>query len=142
MRVWETQLPLTQINEDLSFLRSIAIYLSHTASQNGEFDFEAIAKAASRIKKHAGRLKDCLALPAPGQSVKHEQEKGSADAGQMKAELLALAYLISDAVHNPVLKGYLLDAPMSAKAMSDLNEIVELSRRIKMSSEIFTTTGQ
>ena len=137
----EFRLPLAQISEDLSFLRTVTNYLSDAASQSGELDLKAIAESASRIRKRADRLKDSLALPDPEKSAKYREGKVPTDTEQLRAALLALSSLISDAVRNPVLRGHLLDITRSVKARGELDEIVELSERVKMSCEILGQTG-
>lgn len=132
----ESRLPLAQIRADISYLRTVSSYLSHTASQSSELNFKAIAKSTSETKKRAARLKDSLALLNPERSAKRKEEKVPIDSGQLRVALSALSALISDALCNPGLKGYLLDMTRSAEAGSELDEIVELSRLIRMSSEM------
>jgi hypothetical protein len=136
MQFRELRLPLAQIREDISYLRSVTSYLSLTASQDGELNFKAVVKSASEIKRRALRLKENLSLPDPEKIPMPKEEKVPLDAGQLRPALSALSALISDAVRNPALRGHLLDMRRSAKARSELDEIVELSERIKMSSEM------
>jgi hypothetical protein len=136
MQFEELRLPQAQIREDLRHLHSVTSYLSMTAAQDGELNFKVVSKSASEIKKRALRLKDNLSLPNPDKSPRSKVKKGLLDARQFRPALSALSSLISDAVRNPALRGYLLDMRRSAKARSELDEIVELSEGIKMSSEM------
>jgi hypothetical protein len=131
----ELQLSLAQIREDLSYLQAAASYLLQSASQRGELDFEALAKSASEIRRRANRLKESLALPSPEKSAKARGEKALFVAWQLRTALSALSALLFEVVPNPVLRGRLLDATMAARAMSELDKIIELSERIKSSSE-------
>ncbi|HEY6188784.1 MAG TPA: hypothetical protein VIW80_14095 [Pyrinomonadaceae bacterium] len=124
-----------QISKDIRYLQAVTNYLSRTASQSSELlDFKAITKSASAISERADRLQDSLALP---DSQKRDMaDSPPADAEQLRVALLALSAKISDAVRNPVLKGYLLDATEAAKARGELSEIIRMSERIKLSSKI------
>jgi hypothetical protein len=138
----EPRISLAQIRADLRFLQAVASYLSSAASPNGELNFKAIAKSAQEIRKRADRLKSSLALPRPGTGAKYPEEEVPADAEQLRAALSTLSSRISDAVRNPVLRGYVLDVTRSAEAGKELNEIAGLSRRIKMSSEMLGKARQ
>ncbi len=132
----ELRLPLAQIREDLGYLQSAAGYLSRAASKSGELDFEAVAKSAAEIRKRANRLKEGLALPSPEKSGKDREEKALLVVWQLRVALSALSTLLFEAVPNPVLRGQLLDATRAARARSELDKIIELSERIKSSSEM------
>jgi hypothetical protein len=138
----EARLPQAQISEDLGYLQTALDYLSDAASQSGGLNFKAIARSASEIRKRAGRLKDSLALPDAEKDGGHGEATAPADSGQLRAALSALSAQISDAVDNPVLRGRLLDVTGAFKASSELEKIVLLSRRIKISSEALGKTRQ
>ena len=138
----EPRLPLALIRQDLRFLQSVTGHLSHAVSQNGDLDFKAITKSASEIKKRAARLKASLALPRSEKMANHSGGQVSGDAEQLRIALFLLSSLISDAVRNPVLKGYSLDVPSSAKAGSELDGIIELSARISREGKRLGQTGQ
>jgi hypothetical protein len=132
----EAQLRMEQISEDLGSLQTATNYLSRAATQNGELDLKAIVKSASEVRKRAGRLRDSLALPNPQVGAEYREEKVPTDPRELRAALSSLSSLISHAVRNPALRGYVLDVTRSSKARGELEEIVELSERIKMSSEM------
>ena len=138
----EARLPQAQISEDLGYLQTALDYLSDAASQSGGLNFKAIARSASEIRKRADRLKDSLALPDAEKDGGHGEAAAPADSGQLRAALSALSAQISDAVDNPVLRGRLLDITGAVKARNELEKIVLLSRRIKLSSEALGKTGQ
>lgn len=132
----ELRLPLAQIREDLGYLQTAASYLSQAASQSGELDFETLAKSASEITRRANRLKEGLTLPDQENSAKAREVKAPFVAWQLRTALSALSALLFEAVPNPVLSGRLLDATRAARARSELDKIIELSERIKLSSEM------
>jgi hypothetical protein len=131
----EVRLPLLQISKDIRYLQAVTNYLSRTASQSSALlDFKAITRSATEKSERAARLQDSLALP---DSAKRDKEENPpADAEQLRVALLALSARISDAVRNPVLRGYSLDATGAAKAGGELSEIIRMSKHIKLSSEI------
>jgi hypothetical protein len=136
----EVSLPLALIDEDLGYLQGAVSNLSHAASRGGALDLRSVGKTASEVRKRAGRLRDNLALPRPPEGVRQQGESVIGDARQLREALRELSELLADAVRNPALWGYLLDPAMSAEAWRDLNEIVELSGRIKTGSEALVKT--
>lgn len=138
----EIQLQLTQIGEDLGYLEAAGRYLSLTVSRGGAPDLKAVEKIASEVARRAGRLKDSLALPNPQEGAREREEGAITNPAQLREALTAFSALVADAVRNPVLEGYLLDPKMSAKAWRDLDEIVELSERVKAGSELLVKNGR
>jgi hypothetical protein len=138
----EARLRNARIRDDLDRLRAAGLYLSGVASRSGELDFRAVAKEASEVRKHADRLKSGLALPGTRKSSKDREERIPADPKELGALLSALSALISDAVRDPVVKGYSLDAARSAEAGNKLDEIVEMSGRIRTCGETHGKNGQ
>lgn len=137
----EVQLPLAQVVEDLDHLEAAGRHLSRTASRGGALDLRAVGKTAAEVAKCAGRLKESLALPTPQGRAAGPEEGAITDPGQLREALSALSVLIADAVRNPVLKGFLLEPKLSAKAWHDLDEIVELSERVKAGSRLLVKNG-
>lgn len=138
----EAPLPLAQIDKDLSYLHNAAEYLSQVSSQGGALDLQSIGKTASEVRKRAGQLRDSLALPHPQKGARQRGESVIEDAGQLREALRELSELLADAVRSPVLRGDLLDPAMSAEGWRDLDEIVELSDRIKTGSKTLVKTGR
>lgn len=136
----EASLPLTLIDEDFGYLQSAVDYLSHAASRDGALDLRSIGKTASEVRKRAGRLRDSLALPHSQEGARQQVESVVVDEGQLREALRELSELLADAMRSPALRGYLLDPAMSAETWRDLNEIVELSDRIKTGSEALVKT--
>jgi hypothetical protein len=138
----EVSLPLALVDEDLGYLQSAVSYLSHAASRGGALDLGSVGKTASEVRKRAGRLQDSLALPHPQKGARQQGERVVGDERQLREALRELSELLADAVRSPALRGYLLDPAMSAETWRDLNEIVELSDRIKTGSETLVKTGR
>jgi hypothetical protein len=136
----EVSLPLALIDEDLGYLQSAVGYLSHEASRDGALDLRSVGKTASEVRKRAGRLRDGLALPHSQEGARRREERVVVDEGQLREALRGLSELLADAVRSPALRGYLLDPAMSAETWRDLDEIVELSDRIKTGSETLVKT--
>lgn len=134
----ESRLFLAQIREDLARLKAINGYLARAASRGGELDFKAVAQSATEINKLARRLGNNLILPRPEVGVERRQTESLAEGARLRPALAALVALIEGAARNPIFKGYVFDAALSAEAQRDLDEIVELSGRIKRGSELFS----
>ena len=133
----ESRLFLAQIREDFARLQAVNGYLARAASRGGELDFKAVAKSASEVEKLARRLGNNLMLPEPEVSAERQAEALAEDA-RLRPALTTLVSIIEGAAHNPIFKGYVFDAALSAEARRDLDEIVELSGRIKRGSEQFS----
>lgn len=138
----EARLRNAQMRDDLDYLRAAGLYLSDVASRSGGLDFRAIAKKASEVRKRADRLKFGLALPGIWKSSKDLEERVPADPKELRASLSALSALIAEAVRDPVVKGYTLDAARSSEARKKLDEIVELSGRVKTCGEMQGKNGR
>lgn len=128
------RLALTQINEDFTRLQVVNNALAKSLAVGGELDFKAVAQAASEIKKRAGRLRENLILPAPAED--RPKSSSGIEPGQLKAALAELDRLVFSFVHNPGFRSVkVVDAQWSAQARSDLEGIIELSGRVRKSSE-------
>lgn len=128
------QLALTQINEDFERIQIVNHALSQAVASGEELDLKLVAQAASEIKKRAGRLKENLILP----EIDEDRRKASdmIEPGQLKASLVALDRLVISFVTNPGFQSVkVVDTQWSARARRDLEEIIELSGRVRKSSE-------
>jgi len=125
---------------DLNYLKGVAAYLAR-ASQSGDPDFKAIGVATGEIRKRAKRLRSKLALPRSEPTDILRELELPADRPQLKLSMYALATLISDVVQNPLPTGRVLYVVESLKARKDLDEIVELSGRIRRQCELFSKSG-
>lgn len=129
------RLELQQILEDFKLLQLISRNLMTIASQGDTLNFKEVEKSASEIKKRAARLSDNLVLPKSEKGGK----RGPAvlfDEEELKRSVSTLDELIDAFAHNPVFREVnLVDAKLSAKARSDLDQIIELSERMRKSSE-------
>lgn len=135
------ELALTQINEDFERIQVVNHALAVAAASGEELDFKVVGQAASEIKKRAGRLKNNLVLPENDEA----RPKGPdvAGPGQLKASLGALDRLVISFVHNPGFQSVkVIDPHWAARARSDLEEIIELSGRLKKSCEQLSRAAQ
>jgi len=126
--------PLTQINEDFARIQLVNNALARAVASGEELDLRLVAQAASEIRKCAGRLKENLILP---ENVE-VRPKGSdvIEPGQLKASLVALDRSVLSFVSNPGFRSVkVVDPEWSAGARRDLEEIIELSGRLKRSCE-------
>jgi len=126
--------PLTQINEDFARIQMVNNALARAVASGEELDLKLVAQAASEIRKRAGRLKENLILP---ENVER-RPKGSdvIEPGQLKASLVALDRLIVSFVSNPGFRSVgVVDPRWSVGARRDLEEIIELSARLKKGCE-------
>jgi hypothetical protein len=126
--------PLAQINEDFARIQVVNNALARAVASGDELDLKLVAQAASEIRKRAGRLKENLILPEQFEA----RPKGSdvVEPGQLKESLVALDRLIVSFVSNPGFRSVrVVDPQWSAGARRDLEEIIELSARLKKGCE-------
>jgi len=133
----EPKLAVAQIREDFVRIQIVNNDLAQAVSRRGGLDLKVIANQASEIKKRAGRLKENLVLPEIEEVFERSRpEEAGAEAGQLKSSLHTLDRLILEFVNNPIFKeAHIVDVQLSAKARRDLEDIIEVSDRVKKSSE-------
>jgi len=129
-----------QINTDLDYLKAAAGYLA-SAWQSEDLDLKAIDVAAGEIRKRAKRLGSLLALPSSEPRDAIRELELATDRPQLRHSIYALSALIAKAMRSPLPTGHVLDVIGSVKARSDLDSIVELSRRITMQCELLGKSG-
>jgi len=129
----QQRLAVEQIKEDYVRIQVVSADLSKMAVDAGELDLKLVAKSAAEIRKRAERLKSNLALPAAGAGRDKEPGEGQ---GQLKASLTTLGELVRRFVRNPIFREMnVVDAQASARARLELEEIIELSGRLKKDCE-------
>jgi hypothetical protein len=127
-------LSFAQISEDFTRLQIVNHELAKALTAGGALDFKMVAESTAEIRKRAGRLKENLILP--GEVEDRPKVPAGAEPGQLKAALAELDRLVYSFVHNPGFQSVkVVDAEWSARARSDLEGIIELSGRLKRSSE-------
>ena len=125
-----------QINEDFARIQVVNNALAQALAAGDELDFRLVAQAASEINKRAGRLRNGLALPEAERGEHRRGTEIGAEPSQLKAALTALDASIISFVSNPGFRSVkVLDTQWPAKARRDLEEIIELSGRIKKGCE-------
>ena len=124
------ELRLSEIAEDYRDLQQVNNKMMAAAMRAAAPDYKMIAGSAADIRRRAERLRENLALPAPGEKdQKGPEPKPFEDAAGMKAALLALDRSIMSFVRSPLFKNTdVLDAEAAAKASRDLADVIERSR--------------
>lgn len=124
----------TQISEDFARIQIANNELARALAAGEELDPMFVARAASEIRKRAGRLKSNLALPESDEPG--PKEKAELEPSQLKAALNTLDGLVVSFVSNPGFQSVkVIDAQWAVKARQDLEEIIELSGRVKACGE-------
>jgi hypothetical protein len=118
-------LRIQSVNDDLQI-----------ASRAGLPDLKAVKKSASEITKCADRLKENLALPEIEKPEKPRDSTVEMKLGELRAALGVLSNVIDSFVENPVFEKLgVIDAELSLKARRDLEQIIQVSKQVKRSSE-------
>lgn len=125
----EPQLLLREINEDFARLQVVNNEIKLKTSANAVLDFKYVSEAAAEIKKKSSRLRTNLVFPESAKADKRERIQSE---NGLKASLVTLDRLIRRFVTNPVFTDAgVINAELAAKARGDLDEIIDLSDRIK-----------
>jgi hypothetical protein len=126
--------PVEQIDEDFTRIQVVNNALAQALASGEELDLKLVAQAAAEIRKRAGRLKENLILPENVEG--RPKAAGVIEPGQLKESLVALDRLIVSFVSNPGFRSVkVVDPQWSAAARRDLEEIIELSGRLRKSCE-------
>jgi hypothetical protein len=127
---------LPKRGQDFRRIQILSDELKQAASQGTTLDLKFVAKSASEINRSAKRLKSGLALPASEEDPERRKSEVGAASEQLRLSLDMLGGLITEFVNNPVFRDTrTVDAKLLIKAGRDLDEIIELSSRVKQSSE-------
>ncbi|HEY8225218.1 MAG TPA: hypothetical protein VIG25_08090 [Pyrinomonadaceae bacterium] len=132
---------LKQINEDFRGLQSVNNKMMADTSASAEIDYKFVSVMISQIAKKATRLKQNLALPKSEDiKVTKEPEKEIATEKDFKAELLLLDSSVMRFVTNPIFQQTnVVELKLANQASSDLETIINLSKRLKKGSRLTKT---
>jgi hypothetical protein len=120
---------LSQVQDDFKELQLLNKPLALMALGKTNFDLKLVTKFASEINKRAERLMKNLALPGEPEVSPRKYEVTTP--GQLKAPLVHMANLILDFTGNPFFKDAGVVDEQAYKARRDLEEIIELSGRVR-----------
>ena len=128
-------LVLEQIKSDFLAIQIIDRKLVHTILAPDTLDLRLVVTSAAEIRDRSKRLKRNLALPVPAPA----DRPGIVVEAKLESLRLsrpALSKLIDELVSNPMFEqSRLIDSQLAAKALQDIEAIVELSGAIKRSAE-------
>jgi hypothetical protein len=135
------QIPLVKVKEDYEGLQAANNNILKMLSAKKELDYKVIGDGAAQIRKRAGRLRSYLItlqlVEDDDEDVGRRRNSEVIEPNEMKASLLSMDASIASLIANPVFKdfGKVVDAGSSTKARADLENIIELSERIKKAVE-------
>ncbi|MGH9907600.1 MAG: hypothetical protein ACRD8U_18675 [Pyrinomonadaceae bacterium] len=121
-----------QVTEDFDRIQVIYNDVLRTMSAGKSFEQGFLSESVAGINRCASRLKTNLALPQSTEAGKNEQSQTGIGPDHLKVSVAALLKHISNFVTNPLFESAgVLDVELSTRASRDLNEIIELSGRLK-----------
>jgi hypothetical protein len=131
----EVRLSFAQIKEDFKRIQMVSIDMMRAVSSGNSLDYKRISESVREIKKRASRLKINLVFPEAGRDEKPHPIQ-DANTPEITSSLMALDNLILNFVNNPVFKEIgVIDTRLGLKARRDLEEIIELSEKVRKSAE-------
>ena len=128
------QQALAQLQDDFVHLQIVNKSMLRAVLIDNKVDPKSIAKSVTEIKKRAERLNTNLALPETEPIV--ETADTEINSEQLKRSVVQLGRVVFSFVDNPFFKeASVVDTQQTAKARRDLEEIIQLSERIKKSTD-------
>jgi hypothetical protein len=130
------QVLLGKVKEDYVGIQVANNEMLKMLSAGKELDYKLITDTAAEIKKRAGRLKSYLVtLQLVKDNKDRKKNLDELELVEIRASLLSLDASIFSLIESPVFKdfGKIVDLDNSEKARNDLDNIIELSERIKRS---------
>jgi hypothetical protein len=125
-----------QIGKDFKQIQILRNALVRHLKAAGPLDYTAISDEADEINKRANRLKSYLIARNKDGDEKEQKSDDELNQDQMKIKLVTLCQKIQSFVDNTVFKlPGTVDAQQSAKAGTDLLNIIELSDNVKKNAD-------
>lgn len=133
------EVSLAKVKEDYEGIQVANNDILRMLAAGKGLDYKVIADSSSDIKKRAARLKSyIIALQLAKDDKKRRKNLDEIEPEGMKASLLSLDASIASVISSPIFTdfGKVVDTDNSNKARDDLDNIIELSERIKRSAEL------
>jgi hypothetical protein len=130
-----------QIGKDFKQIQILRNALVRHLKTAGPLDYTAIADEAGEINKRANRLKSFLIARKKDEVEKEPKSDDEINQEQMKTTLVTLCKRIESFVDNTVFKlPGTIDAQQSARAGTDLLDIIELSGSVRKNADRLSRT--
>ncbi len=128
MNAKRAKLIRAEIEEDLNTLQAAYNDAVTALQTKGDVGSDFARESASKVKKHASRLKNNLSLPEPD---KEEKLSPEALPDETRAALTILCKRIYEFITNPIFESHAgLDLEQAAKARRDLDSIIRFSDKL------------
>jgi hypothetical protein len=135
------QAVILQVKEDFERIQVVRNELVRLTSANNALNYKFISDATGEIRKRSNRLKKNLALADPEGGEESKKNGGELDPEQMKDALLRLCNRIESFVKSSVFETPgVVDVEGSAKANSDLENMIQLSSNIRKNAQRLNNT--
>jgi hypothetical protein len=127
---------MEEVEQDFKRILVLHNDMVRATTADQRLDYSFVSDAAGEIKKRASRLQTTLALNKPeGAEQSHEKRMQFSDA-QVKDALIELCKEIESFVRNPVIESPgTVDVQQTARAVRDLESVIDLSGRIKKTAD-------
>ena len=131
----QIQALINKVEKDFNRILVLHNELVRVVSADAVPDYDFISEATGEINKRAGSLQSTLALQKPS-DIDEKLKRTQLDDGHLKDALIILCKQIRSFVTNPTITTPgLVDVKESARASADLENVIELSKRIKKIAE-------
>lgn len=129
------QVPLGKVKEDYEGIQEANNNILSMLAAGKEIDYKLVGDAANDIKKRASRLRSYMVTLELVPDKERKRTLSEIELVEMKPALRTLDASIVSLIRSPVFKefGKVVDLESSTKTLNDLDNIIDLSERIKRS---------
>jgi hypothetical protein len=122
---------LLQVKKNFEGMQLANIDILNALASNRPLDHKQISADTSKIKRFASGLKTQLSLPVPERDEANNRQLMMQE--PLRATLLQLDAFIASFVNNPIFEnaGFVIDVRHSVQARRDLDNIIDISDRIR-----------
>lgn len=138
-------LPREQIKEDRAYLESLSQSVLIAAENPNELNLPTVSQWAGEVRKRVRRLQASLALPETESDANtsiSEDAQIPSNRIDLARKLIVLSRLTDESLRNPVLRGFLLDQALSAKAVRDFKQIENLAVSIQTGCQLLSKVSR
>jgi hypothetical protein len=132
-----------QINEDFQRIQVLHNEMVRMLQANKGFNYDRLADLTDDMRKRSVRLRTNLALPEAEKTDDPSPHVEEINESQVKKSIIELHDLIVTFVANPLFKNLgVVDANEIDKASDNLDDIIDISDRIKREARMLSKTAK
>jgi hypothetical protein len=134
---------IEQVRDDFKRIQIVRNEMVRNLKADKPLDYGLITEEVTEVSRRAERLRDHLVPTVPAKPAEDQKPPVEYREDELKGALVELCNLIYGFVENPAFKNPdVTDADNSAKATTDLQNIIEISANVRKSIEKLDKTSK